>query len=517
MSHHRNDEPTRRTTTTTPSHTQQGGLGDSYYRRSHHHHNGSSGGGYHPTRGPLRLRAIHRASLSGRLPPDYQEPSGGYPDSNDVVEDIVTSILSTGHDSNVSEDATAGASTFPSDPVRAQQQQQRQDDPTVHQVPSDRMDRYGASYSSMNSLHRMDSPPSASTTIFFLDGGLSDDPCPPKLGDRRSGHIDGHEIEFELCQGVNTKPNTSREERTAESTRDENATRSPILIRCRLYLMQFGFVSLSLLYLASFVALVTVFTALYYIPDGKCCDDPELTFREVFDFSVQTCSTIGYGGYVPKGAWANFLVVIQTCLAIILSAIYTGLLFTMFQTPHAKLDFSDVMVLSNFHGIPCLELRVGNADGSSNPLIDVEARMDCTYLMESKDEASGIVRDYTQSERLHLMAEHRASMNYIWTLRHCIDEHSPLLGMRLDEWPGSSILEFRVSLKATQEITDGKVSVQSVYQPVDVLVGYRFKDQVRTDEATKTLINDYSLMNEVEPQLVWYPVQKNKSHTFQLP
>jgi inward rectifier potassium channel len=507
MSHQHEGAATRRTAAAAAAAGQHPPTGGGYwhsYGRSHH----GSSADYHAARGPLRLRAVHRASLSGRLPSGFQpygHPGKGNDDDDGAPSLGVGDGGGTGG-SRDTEDATAGGSTFLSDPTRAQQQQQQQGKKYPGASPPN-----DVPYVSMHSLHRMESQTSAAS-IFLYDVGSSEDPT-PKLGDRRAGPVDGHEIEFELCQAVNSKPKTSRLDRTSRSTREVNVTRSPLLFRCRLYLLQFGFVGMSLLYLAAFVVLNVVFAGLYHIPDGKCCDDSDMTFSQVFDFSVQTSATIGYGGYVPRGLWANFLVVIQSCLALMLGAIYTGLLFSKFQTPHAKLDFSDVMTMSNFHGMPCLELRVGNADGESNPLIDAVARLDCTYMMESTDEG-GEVRLYTQSERLHFMMERRAAMTAVWTLRHCLDEHSPLLGMRLDEWPGSAIREFRVSVQATQDITKGTVSVQSVYQPEDILVGYRFRDQIRYDEATQTLVNDYAMMSEIEPQPVWYPVRKS---AFRLP
>jgi inward rectifier potassium channel len=494
------------------------------YRRSHHGGGGNQsvhdadnmyavsdrvGGSGHP----WHLRGIHRASMSGRLPTEFQ-PHGNHP-LQPTGRKLVPASDAFGdggrNESTGSEDATAGGSTFPADPTR--KQQQKQEKGGGEEFVSD------GTPTSERRTPRQAPPRTDGTPIFasinyqptasmiFFGGSASDRPA-VKVGDRRSGTVDGHELEFELVEAVNEKPATSRLERTTRTTIDVNVTRSPILFRSRLYLMQLSSTMLSFLYLTAFVVMNLIFALLYYIPDGKCCDDPEMTYSQVFDFSVQTLATIGYGGYWPRGMWANFLVVIQSCLGIMMSAIYTGLLFSQFQTPRAKLEFSDIMTMSNVNGMPCLQLRVGNADGDSNPLIDAEANLRFWYRLDYEDEV-GQVQQVIHTEHVPLMSHRRDALTSIWTLRHCIDEHSPLFGMRLDEWPGSAISEFRVSIRATQQITNQTVTVQTVYEPADVLVGYRFRDQIQYDKATQTLINDYAYTNDIIPQAVWYPARKS--------
>ena len=96
-------------------------------------------------------------------------------------------------------------------------------------------------------------------------------------------------------------------------------------------------------------------------------------------------------------------------------------------------------------------------------------------------------------------------MRDVWTLRHVLDETSPLFGLHLNEYPGSSIVEFRVSISAVQEITQGAISEQTGYMREDVLIGHGFDDQTSFDPETCTIINDYSRMSTTHPQPVWYP------------
>ena len=121
--------------------------------------------------------------------------------------------------------------------------------------------------------------------------------CTKKVG----GIIDGREVIFELREAINDKPKTSKSQREDDdSTHAEciNVKQSRWDLRCKWYLLQFHVPQLTLGYIACVLLLNFVFASLWYSihhqSDGaKCCDDPEQTFLEVFDFAIQTSFTIG--------------------------------------------------------------------------------------------------------------------------------------------------------------------------------------------------------------------------------
>ena len=49
----------------------------------------------------------------------------------------------------------------------------------------------------------------------------------------------------------------------------------------------------------------------------------------------------------------------------------------------------------------------------------------------------------------------------------------------------------------------------ATYMPEDILVGHRFQDQIDYDPEKRTLVIDYSKMNETVPHPVWYPTVKD--------
>ena len=66
---------------------------------------------------------------------------------------------------------------------------------------------------------------------------------------------------------------------------------------------------------------------------------------DVFNFSIQTLSTIGYGTLAPASGYAHFLVATEMLLSLLLTAVATGLVFAKFARPTARLLFSKVAVV----------------------------------------------------------------------------------------------------------------------------------------------------------------------------
>ena len=194
--------------------------------------------------------------------------------------------------------------------------------------------------------------------------------------------------------------------------------------------------------------------------------------------------------------------------SIVLNTIFAGLLFFKFVTPNVKIQFSDIIVMNNYNGHPCLEIRIGNCDGNANLVTDVSARLTYSYRVTYKD-GSGHVRERGDTGTLNLVQDQRHELSAVWTVRHIMDETSPLFGLRFDEEPGASIYYFQLYISGTHNATKVGICELSTYGLQDVLVGHCFQDQISFDEKTKTIICDYSKMNETMPSPVWYPPRKS--------
>lgn len=354
----------------------------------------------------------------------------------------------------------------------------------------------------------------------------------------RTETVDGRKVTLALMRDVTQLPETSRKERLASDWRNINVKKHSVFRRfeheLQQYLMQRSIPLLTVFYLIIFLFMNIFFAGFWYITEDKCCDDPDMTFAEIFDFSVQTSSTIGYGGYWPKGYFNNALVVLISVLSICQATVYAGLLWVLYKevlsfynadtavylhtskyensffrfiTPKCHIEFSEVITMSNVLGIPCFEIRIGNADGKANKLINVDASLCVTSVQEYTDPDDHMPRKVVQTEDLALAVSSQHKLNGIWTIRHFVDDKSPLYGFRFDEFPGNAIYSIQLNVKAIQQVTKGEVYSQTAYQVHDIMVGQRFVDMAIWDPKSRKGYFDYNKMSSIQPAYVWYPTK----------
>ena len=279
----------------------------------------------------------------------------------------------------------------------------------------------------------------------------------------RTGIVDGKKIVFELNSDVTQRPTESRDSRLKRKHVILNANRSSWEFRARFFLLHFKLTTISVSFLLTFFALNLVFALLFYLLPNGCCADPQMTYMENFAFALQTSSTIGYGAFSASGAGSNFLVLILYYLSTMMTAIFSGLLFAKFATPVINIQFSEVMTIANVNGVPCLCFRLGNADGEENPLTDINVRLTYSYRIPYEDH-TGDKKFFQQTEELALLSNRKQGLDDVWTLRHVLDESSPLFGLNFEEHPASHIYVFTLSVDAVQELTKSTVNVQTEYE-----------------------------------------------------
>lgn len=349
-----------------------------------------------------------------------------------------------------------------------------------------------------NSLHLMHP-----TAAQIFGSNLSSDNSNDRFRSKTAS-VDGREVCFELQENVTQRPKTDRETRVQSSRININAEKSPWDVRARLWMIRQRLLHVTCAYIALFLLINVVFAALFYAHPNRCCDNPDLTFAQVFDFTVQTSATIGYGGYVPKGWYANFLVLMLTYVSVLLNTLLAGLLFLKFVTPVAKIQFSNVLVYSNCNGLPCLQLRVGNADGGANLLTDVTARLTHMYEIHYQDE-NGNEQRFAQRQELELLNDRNEEFASIWTLKHVIDENSPLFALNLSEYPGNKIMHLTITINANHDVTKSPITAHATYLLEDIMIGHAFEDQISWSSETRELVVDYGKLSDTKPAPVWYP------------
>jgi inward rectifier potassium channel len=200
------------------------------------------------------------------------------------------------------------------------------------------------------------------------------------------------------------------------------------------------------------------------------------TFLRAFFFSVQTLSTIGYGHVVPIGLAANVIVTVEALVGLLGFAIITGLLFSRFSRPTAKILFSRHAVIAPYQGISALEFRVANA--RSNELIEVAAKVMLTRF----EDVEGV-----RTRRYYPLQLERPNVTFLpltWTVVHPIDDSSPLHGAD-QETLRNTRAEVVVLLSGFDETFSATVHTRTSYLPENIVCNARFANAFMKEAAER--------------------------------
>lgn len=188
-------------------------------------------------------------------------------------------------------------------------------------------------------------------------------------------------------------------------------------------------------------------------------------FLRAFFFSVDTFATIGYGNVVPMGQAANFVVTLETIVGLLGFALATGVVFSRFARPTARVLFSDRAVVAPYRGSTGFMFRLAN--GRSNQLIELDIKV----LFSRIEQRNGKrLRHYDQ---LKLERTHVVFFPLAWTVVHPIDESSPLYGLTQSDLTQCES-EFLILLSGIDETFAQTVHARTSYRGSEVTVGARF-------------------------------------------
>src|SRR5579864_4941215 len=87
---------------------------------------------------------------------------------------------------------------------------------------------------------------------------------------------------------------------------------------------------------ALYVVINALFASLYMLDPSGLSNVRPGSFWDVFFFSVQTFTTLGYGEIVPKSFYANVLVTLEAFAAILNIALASGMMFARVSRPTAR-------------------------------------------------------------------------------------------------------------------------------------------------------------------------------------
>src|SRR5438094_1250713 len=242
-----------------------------------------------------------------------------------------------------------------------------------------------------------------------------------------------------------------------------------------------------------YIGLNLLFAALYSLQqDSIAGSTGGHWFFDCFFFSIQTLATVGYGHMYPQTLYAHIISTIEIMTGVFLLAVMTGLIVVRFSRPIARVVFSRSIVVAPLNGKPTLMVRVGNENHHS--MVEAEFR-----IMFSRDESLIEGGDFRYFYALKLHFDRLTVFPAALTLRHTIDERSPLYGATLESLEAERALFF-VSVVGVDPVIAAAVQTQKDYTWHDLLFGQRFVEIYHESKGkTRRLTVDYGRLHDTEP------------------
>jgi inward rectifier potassium channel len=211
--------------------------------------------------------------------------------------------------------------------------------------------------------------------------------------------------------------------------------------------------------------------ALGYVITGGVANARPGSLADAFFFSAQTMGTIGYGAMYPQGTAANVLVVAESVVGLIMTALATGIIFARFSQVTGRVIFSTRAVISPFDGVPTLAVRLGNDRASA--IFDAQVKIVLTRTERTKE---GVL--FYRMYDLALVRDRAPALYRSFSVMHKIDDASPLKHLSPEACVRDET-EILVSLVGTDDTSLQPVHGRKRYTDKEIVWGARLADVLR--------------------------------------
>jgi inward rectifier potassium channel len=240
---------------------------------------------------------------------------------------------------------------------------------------------------------------------------------------------------------------------------------------------------------AAYLAVNALF-ALAYMATGGVVGMRPGSFRDAFFFSVQTMGTVGYGAMYPVSNAANTVMVAESVVSLIVTALATGIVFARFSQSSGQIVFSNKVCISPWDGVPTLAFRIGNDRASTV----FEARISVSIIRTERTK-EGVL--FYRMYDLGLVRDRSPALARSWNVMHVINEKSPLFGATPDSCKSEEV-EIVATVVGTDDTSLQPVHARRRYLTNDVVWGARLAD-VLTELPDGRLKLDLARFDEVVP------------------
>ncbi|XP_010779691.1 ATP-sensitive inward rectifier potassium channel 1-like [Notothenia coriiceps] len=233
--------------------------------------------------------------------------------------------------------------------------------------------------------------------------------------------------------------------------------------------------------------------------DHSPCIDNILGMTSAFLYSLETQTTIGYGGrsvtHNCPGAVA--LLIIQSLLGAIINCFMCGVILSKISLPKKRaktISFSEMAVISPKNGSLCLSMRVANLRKTLMIGSQIYGKLLRTTNLP---DGETIIMDQVNIDFIVDAGKDNLFFVCPLMLYHMIDKSSPFFEMSVDTLHKQDF-ELVVFLDGTAESTSSACQVRTSFIPQEIMWGYNFQPIISRNKEGKYRV-DFSNFSKVVP------------------
>jgi len=244
-----------------------------------------------------------------------------------------------------------------------------------------------------------------------------------------------------------------------------------------------------------FLIMNFLFTILYTLVGatqlvGMDAHDHWTTFKEMFYFSMQTFTTVGYGHISPEGDGANLVAGAEAMTGFLSFAIATGLIYGRFARPQCHLAFSNHALIGPHKEGSALMFRFATSK-DNHILTNVEIRVTIA-LKVIEEGGEGMYQFYD----LELERNKVDMLPMNWTVVHEINDKSPLAGYEEKDITAADV-ELYVLVTGFDDVYSSQVLKRTSYTYKEFKYNVKFVPMYRESPDGKTTIMEMHKLNDV--------------------
>lgn len=207
----------------------------------------------------------------------------------------------------------------------------------------------------------------------------------------------------------------------------------------------------------------------------------------MFHFSVQTMTTVGYGHMYPTSTMQSVVASLHALVGLLTFALATGLVYGRFSNPRADIKYSQNILIAE-HATMGKTLQVRLANRLSHDLLQADARL---LMLHNKEKGKQLVKQYVD---LKLELSHIYFLPLNWTLVHKIDESSPLFNKSNKDIEESGV-EFLVLISAFDDTFSQMVYSRTSYTHAELVENAKWDLAYSMDKQGKRVFDISKLDN----------------------